>query len=73
MKISDYKCDVCGKPATHAVRGCIEEPNDGTGFRSFKGGEPRIRCDEHKSESKMIQHPDPLCELRAKMMSHCSD
>ncbi len=57
-KISDYGCDVCGQPATHAVRDAFRSLDLETGFVKFRPKEVvRFGCDEHPVESKTISDP----------------
>lgn len=51
--LATYQCDVCGKPATHAVRDSLRHEAPGAQFIEFSPiGSVRIRCDDHPTESR---------------------
>lgn len=47
----NYKCDECGKPATHAARDVVKAENWRTRCYDFIAGPPKFGCDEHPVES----------------------
>lgn len=53
------KCDVCGEPATVAVRDAIPiRPKPGDVFRRFKPGPAHYGCDAHRVKSKVLEEED---------------
>jgi DNA-directed RNA polymerase subunit RPC12/RpoP len=51
----EYVCDICGKPAVAATRDMRQVPspeNDGTACWEPVEGSKRIRCAEHKEDSR---------------------
>lgn len=57
---TDWVCDICGKPATHAVQDI--RAVEGTIWLEWEAvpGSVRIRCDDHPTESREL----PALEAR---------